>query len=69
MVKVDALEGMRVLDVACGVWHTAAVAADRIGSAGSALEGLGLLEAHAIQEKMADAYNALDDVCTPSCYP
>ena len=68
-VQVQGLAGERALHVACGVWHTAAVAAhslsvrsaqhSRSGSGGS---GLDPAEWDAIQQKMADAYSMLDEV-------
>ena len=70
--QVQGLAGERALHVACGVWHTAAVAAQslsvqsaqhsRSSSSGS---GLDPAEWDAIQQKMADAYRMLDEV---SCH-
>eukprot|EP00884_Botryococcus_braunii_P011885 jgi/Botrbrau1/20698/Bobra.0058s0027.1 len=57
--QVEALKGQKVLHVACGVWHSAAVAMDR--SEGSdTLQQLPYLESQAIQSKLASMYDQLD---------
>ncbi len=56
------MKGQRVTHTACGVWHSAAVAAERTES-GDGLGQLPFLEAHAIQEKLASIYDQLDGVC------
>ena len=64
-VQVEALAGCRVLHVACGVWHTAAVAAHVPGVESLQQQGSAEVdpaEWEAIQQKMADAYDALDEV-------
>lgn len=66
--QVEALAGKRVLHAACGVWHSAAVAADLLlgsaGSAGSAppdfFTELGYAEGLAAAQKLAAAYELLD---------
>lgn len=57
-----------MLHVACGVWHTAAVAAQPLGMPAAGQLGradVDPAEWEAIQQKMADAYRMLDEV---SCY-
>ena len=57
-----------MLHVACGVWHTAAVAAQPLGMPAAGQPGradVDPAEWEAIQQKMADAYRMLDEV---SCY-
>lgn len=64
-VQVEGLAGCRVLHVACGVWHTAAVAAHLPGFESLQQQGSAEVdpaEWAAIQQKMADAYDALDEV-------
>lgn len=74
-VQVEALAGCRVLHVACGVWHTAAVAA-HVPGFGSLQQGSAEVdpaEWDAIQQKMAAAYDVLDEVrcmlLSPPAYP
>ena len=61
---MEALAGKRVLHAACGVWHSAAVAADLLGGAGSApppdFSELGYAEGLAAAQKLAAAYALLD---------
>ena len=57
-----------MLHIACGVWHTAAVAAQPLGMPAAGQLGsadMDPAEWEAIQQKMADAYRMLDEV---SCY-
>ena len=63
-VQVGGLAGCRVLHVACGVWHTAAVAAQLpvIESLRQGSRDVDPAEWEAIQQKMADAYDVLDEV-------
>lgn len=59
----------RVLHVACGVWHTAAVAAEPIGgSSPLPMSKLSYLEGEAILQKLSAAYAMLDEVrCHAPC--
>ena len=71
-MQVEGLAGCRVLHVACGVWHTAAVAAHMPGFESLQQQGsaeVDLAEWQAIQQKMADAYDALDEVRNGSVVP
>ena len=63
-VQVEGLTGCRVLHVACGVWHTAAVAAHVPGfdSLQQGSTEVDPAEWEAIQQKMANAYDVLDEV-------
>ena len=64
LLQVEGLSGQRVLHVACGVWHTAAVAAHAVG-VNSLHPGNGDVdpaEWDAIQQKIAAAYSVLDEV-------
>lgn len=62
---MEGLKGHRVLHVACGVWHSAAIASDRSDSGGP-LQDLPYLESQAIQSKLASMYDQLDGVRPPS---
>lgn len=65
--QVEALKDKRVLHVACGVWHTAANAAEPIGGASlpPSLSELSFQEAEALRHKLSAAYSMLDEVrCT-----
>ena len=63
-MQVEGLGGCRALHVACGVWHTAAVAAHVPGleSLQQGSTEVDPAEWEVIQEKMADAYDVLDEV-------
>ena len=72
--QVEALAGKRVLHAACGVWHSAAVAADLLGGAGGAppdfISELGYAEGLAAAQKLAAAYALLDQArCMRACSP
>ncbi len=61
--QVAALAGARVSHAACGVWHTAAVAAPRPGGcAAAALSGLGALEQRVVRMQQAAAFELLAEV-------
>lgn len=60
--QVQALAGVKVLHCACGVWHTAAVAQDRPLGNLNAMASLTYLEGRALQQKLADMYDAFDEV-------
>ena len=62
--QVEGLAGSRVLHVACGVWHTAAVAAHvpELESLRQGSRDVDPAEWDAIQQKMTDAYDVLDEV-------
>lgn len=64
VLQVEALASKRVIHVACGVWHTAAVAAEPIGSSSPlpALSELNYTEAEALRHKLSAAYDMLDEV-------
>ena len=57
-----------MLRAACGVWHTAAIAAGQpdSNSKGDALAGLGFLEGSALQANLAAVYELLDEVASHS---
>jgi len=65
---VAALAGARVSHAACGVWHTAAVAAPRPGGcAAAALSSLGALERRVVRMQQAAAFELLAEVRLQSC--
>ncbi|BDA49523.1 probable E3 ubiquitin-protein ligase HERC2 at N-terminal half [Coccomyxa sp. Obi] len=61
--QVEALASKRVIHVACGVWHTAAVAAEPIGGSSPppSLSELSYAEAEALRHKLSAAYDMLDE--------
>lgn len=61
---MEALADKRVLHVACGVWHTAAVAAEPLGgiTTGLHMSELSPIEGEAIRQKLAAAYHEVDQV-------
>jgi len=67
VLQVAALSGCRVLHIACGVWHSAAVAAHSLGvqSLRRNSSEVDPAEWDALQKKMADAYRVLDEVRIP----
>ena len=62
LIQVDALADARVLHAACGVWHTAAVAAPRPAGAADALALLGAVERRAVRQQQAAAFELLAEV-------
>ena len=64
MLQVEALASKRVIHVACGVWHTAAVATEPIGGSSPlpSLAELSYAEAEALRRKLSAAYDMLDEV-------
>ncbi len=68
-VEVEALANKRVIHVACGVWHTAAVAAEPIGGSSPlpSLSELSYAEAEALRHKLSAAYDMLDEVLSYFC--
>ena len=67
VLQVAALSGCRVLHIACGVWHSAAVAAHSLGVQSLRRDSseVNPSEWDALQKKMADAYPFLDEVSSP----
>ncbi|KAK9838136.1 hypothetical protein WJX81_003291 [Elliptochloris bilobata] len=57
--QVTELAGVRVLHAACGMWHTAAVAAPRPAGSADALAALGALERRAVRQQQAAAFEVL----------
>ena len=61
---MEALAGKRVVHASCGVWHSAAIAAEPLGGAGSGpgpdTSALSWQEGHAIRQKLAAAYELLE---------
>lgn len=62
LLQVDALAGARVLHAACGVWHSAAVAAPRPAGSVNALAPLGAVERRAVRQQQAAAFELLAEV-------
>ena len=71
LLQVEALAGRRVVHAACGVWHSAAVAAEPLGGAGSPgspdTSALSWQEGHAIALKLAAAYELLEQARAQAC--
>ena len=71
--QVEALAGKRVMHAACGVWHSAAIAAEPLGGAGSPgpdTSALSWQEGQAIRQKLAAAYELLEQArCTGHMAP
>ncbi|CAL8464600.1 g4135 [Coccomyxa elongata] len=61
--QVEALASKRVIHVACGVWHMAAVAAEPMGGSSPLpfLSELSYAEAEALRHKLSAAYDMLDE--------
>lgn len=68
-IQVAALALVRVLTAACGVWHTAAVAAPRSDGGADVLAALGALERRAVRRQQAAAFELLAEVCCMGASP